>query len=54
MSLQSFLTGLGSSLGTAAGNIGQNIASNAGNYALGGAGLLAIKEAYDKLGDIGS
>jgi len=53
MSLQSFLTGLGSSLGTAAGNIGQNIASNAGNYALGGAGLLAIKEAYDKLGDIG-
>ena len=54
MSLQSFLTSLGSSLGTAAGNIGQNIASNAGNYALGGAGLLAIKEAYDKLGDIGS
>lgn len=53
MSLQSFLTGIGSSLGTAAGNIGQNIASNAGNYALGGAGLLAIKEAYDKLGDIG-
>ena len=53
MSLQSFLTGLGSSLGTAAGNIGQNIADNAGNYALGGAGLLAIKEAYDKLGDIG-
>ncbi len=54
MSLQSFLTGLGSSLGKAAGNIGQNIADNAGNYALGGAGLLAIKEAYDKLGDIGS
>lgn len=53
MSLQAFLQSLAGNLGTAAGNIGQNIADNAGNYALGGAGLLAIREAYEKLGGIG-
>jgi hypothetical protein len=53
MSLQAFLTSLGSGLGTAAGNIGSSIVDNAGSVALGGAGLLLGKEAYDRLGTIG-
>jgi len=53
MSLQAFLTSLGSGLGTAAGNIGSSLVNNAGSVALGGAGLLLGKEAYDRLGTIG-
>ena len=53
MSLQAFLTSLGTGLGTAAGNVGSSLVNNAGSVALGGAGLLLGKEAYDRLGDIG-
>ena len=34
-------------------NLGQSVLNNPGSVALGGAGLLAVKEAYDRLGDIG-
>ena len=46
-------SGVGSAVSSFFGGLGQNIGNNAGNIALGGAGLLALKEAYDRLGDIG-
>jgi len=46
-------SGIGSAVSGFFGGLGQNIGNNAGNIALGGAGLLALKEAYDRLGDIG-
>jgi len=46
-------SGIGSAVSGFFGNLGQGIGNNAGNIALGGAGLLALKDAYDRLGDIG-
>jgi len=46
-------SGIGSAVSGFFGGLGQSIGNNAGNIALGGAGLLALKEAYDRLGDIG-
>ena len=39
--------------GTAASNFGQSLVDNAGRAAMGGAGLLLVKNAYDRLGDVG-
>jgi hypothetical protein len=39
--------------GTVASNFGQSLVDNAGRAAMGGAGLLLVKNAYDRLGDVG-
>ena len=46
-------SGIGNAVSGFFSGLGKNIGNNAGNIALGGAGLLALKEAYDRLGDIG-